>query len=282
MRRTTRALALGGAISAAGCSLLTSLDGLSTPSRDVADDGSPGPNVDAGADDAPVPDAAPPEAAVAFCLGQTDYRLCEDFDDGGLPGQFELKEEKRGSVGRSTALAFSPPGALETKLFAQTTDDDSYAHLRASFDPAGSAISLGYSIRITSAPGDQSIEIGAIEIETQAGAAYNVHTVYNAKPNGNDEIILREYLYTTGTVNDLLGPFKVKRDEWFSLRVRLDAFAGAGELQLNGVSMGSRTLSPPPAAVAGATKVRVYLGVYTYGKHGDWSALYDNAIIRYP
>lgn len=148
---------------ATGCTLLTSLDGLSG-----------GPQSDGGTSDARAPDAgAPPhDAAIdspsdapsdapVGCAALGRHTLCDDFDDAAAPVQGGWDFTGPGAVAADTSLFVSPPRAAALTL-AKDSPGCSYAELGRSFPGTFHRASVATSLRLGAA--DPSVDGGVANV----------------------------------------------------------------------------------------------------------------------
>lgn len=250
------------------CSLVTSLDGLSTSETTAAD----ASGVDAPRESAPPPDAGPPveggDAGGPFCARQTSKPfLCADFDDLELPQPFTRNVvEGKGTLALDGTKSVSAPRSLLSTIGSGATSGAAVAivlptttELTIDFDIAIEATgTVGYDILTLHAPGNYEIGLEA------NGNAISFEDERPLSDGGSDVIKTR----TGGEVAPVFTHV--------TFRLRRDGNDAVVDVSLGGTASQFRTLAP------NLVTPQLYIGDDSHSSQesGTWRVRYDDVVVR--
>jgi hypothetical protein len=277
-------LAIGLALAATQCSLLTSVDGLAggAASPDAADarDSSV---IDASLVDA---DAAALDGAVEaaadggrYCASSTSA-FCEDFDDEGPFVKWTSSEiGAGGSVARDRAAALSAPNSLLTTSAASPSSIPAY--LRLTTPAVVHRVRIAYDLRVEARdPQTAYAEVGYIRF----GPVDSVHAFYMRLYGGASQgssFTAEAYLPDGGIPQnnvDLAG--NPQFSSWTRVAVDYDLRAAPHvSVSVDGVLAGTTPLdaSTFPADVA---RIEVGIGYTGHPTSAAWKLRYDNVTVE--
>lgn len=265
-RARASAFVLGCSLTA--CSLVTSLDGLSTSTTSAADAG-----VDAPRESAPPSDADLPreggDAGGPFCTGQTPKPfLCADFDDLELPQPFTRNVlDGKGTLVLDGTKFVSAPRSMLSTIGSGVTSGAAVAvvlptstELTIDLDIAIEASgTVGYDILTLHAPGNYEIGLEA------NGNAISFEDERPLADGGSDVIKMR-------TGEEIASAFT---HVTFRLR-RGDGNDAVVDVLVGGTASQFRTLAP------NLVTPQLFIGDDTHGSQesGTWRVRYDNVVVR--
>ena len=167
------------------CSLVTSLDGLSTSETTAAD----ASGVDAPRESAPPPDAGPPveggDAGGPFCARQTSKPfLCADFDDLELPQPFTRNVvEGKGTLALDGTKSVSAPRSLLSTIGSGATSGAAVAIVL----PTTTELTIDFDIAIE-ATGTVGYDIHTLHASAQTFVGSTVYYGDEAPPAATAQV----------------------------------------------------------------------------------------------
>jgi hypothetical protein len=199
-RRLVIAAFLAAIALAFGCSLVTSLDGLSGAPPAGAEGGGPEAEaaIDGSSDDGSSDDALPAKEAGRFCERLTTAAaFCSDFDVPPYTFGWDNQVLVRAEAGLDDAAVVSAPFALAVRSMAGDGAAPSVATLdRAHMPPAAAELHLAFDLYVDGYdPANANVVVTSIELrDTQGRTAYialSMRTsvmfisVFDANPTGS-------------------------------------------------------------------------------------------------
>jgi hypothetical protein len=279
---TATALAIGLALAATQCSLLTSVDGLvgGAAAPDAAD-------ADSSVTDAPLADAdaaaldGSVEAAAdggRYCASSTSA-FCEDFDDEGPFVKWTSSEiGAGGSVARDRAASLSAPNSLLTTSAASPSSIPAY--LRLTTPAVVHRVRVAYDLRVDARdPQTAYTEAGYIRF----GVGNSSHVFYMRLYGGTSQgssFTAEAYLQDGGIAQnnvDLAG--NPQFTSWTRVAIDYDLRAAPHlSVSINGVPSGD---TPLDATNFKADVAHIELGIgYTgHPTSAAWKLRYENVTI---
>ncbi len=278
-------LALAGVV---GCSLLTSVDGLSEPSVDDAGRDALAA-ADAGADARG--DASSDASPGSFCATQADARLCEDFDELPLPGAFD----DSAAVGATTELdstsSASPQRSLAVTMAPATDNVDRYGGVGKTFALGSPIVVMNTKVNFVKvptvvAPGPR-VDLLTLECGNDADAPlYSLIVEARPSASGAAEVWLTQYTVSPSAVKYLSAFAETPINKWRELRVTTDWTTSTITLEAvdptGKVGLGSATFTPPAALTLPPAFCNAGIGVFSNQPQDGWSLRFDDVVLRTP
>lgn len=270
----------------AGCSLLTSLDGLSgsvagtEAGLDAVAPGDSGGDREAG-----------DSGAASFCATQADARLCEDFDEAPLPGVFDSTAAAGANTTLDSTLSASPRRSLSVTMAPATDTKERFGGVEKVFELNTSLVTLNTKVHLVKVPTAINEGPRSDLLTLDCGNAPNEQLyslIVQARPTatGSAEIWLTSFTPIPGAVKYLspfaampVGAWRELRvtTDWTKLTVTLEAIETSGR-----VLLGTGVVDPPATLAMPPKWCDYAVGVYSNLPQDGWAARFDDVVLRTP
>jgi len=269
-----------------GCSLLTSLDGLSgsveatEAGLDAVAPGDSGGDREAG-----------DSGAASFCATQADARLCEDFDEAPLPGAFDSTAAAGATTTLDSTLSASPQRSLSVTIAPANDTTERFGGVDKVFALGTSLVSLNAKVHLVKVPSVVNEGPRSDLLTLDCGNEPNQQLyslIVQARPTatGSAEVWLTSFTPVSGAVKYLspfaampVGAWRELRvtTDWAKLTVTLEAIETSGR-----VVLGTGVVDPPATLALPPKWCDYAVGVYSNVPQDGWSARLDDVVLRTP
>jgi hypothetical protein len=273
MRSTTTVVVLVAYV--AGCAGCNTIFGV----RELADDSDGGTSVT----DAPTDGLPTADTSAGFCASrQTNYKFCEDFDEGDYkpqlpdarpPLQFDyVFLTPQASLGTDSSAYRSWPNSLLSRLPTATSNNDS-AFLDRKFLGTASKVTLTFDVRVDSF-GPSNAEAVIAQIYINEGAPNHQELDVGIV---NGQTTLSEKNVSTLFPSHALAE-ALQALSWATLSITLDIDAKTCSVLLNGSQVLTSQALEDPSWTPGAPSVLIGT-VWAASQQSAWVVRYDNVVV---
>ncbi len=252
-----------------------------TPQADAAaaSDGeatAPAPIEDAGPSDAPIVEAGPDASAKGFCATRSPVaKFCDDFDDGVLEDDWDMRTVLNGEPALDTTSATSIPASFAVGTLPLDKNESAHVHLRktANGTPTGHVV-LAFDMMLATT----TFTKGAIAVATLDVSPNHFFTLYlrDGDPDA-PAATLEESDPSAVTTRHVLAKLPAV-NVWTHVTIDIDIAAAKASV-LWGTE---KVLDEAPIVSAPSSDPTIRIGaVYVYGPADPFEARFDDVTLDF-